>query len=118
MVREDNPVKMFDKKGTCKYCEKPTRAKATSLCNACYKLDLGIKNNPEAARKILRDHTHYEYKPAEWYEVPPPPRRGIKATWTVSEEVSRMYNPLDNSRDKAIIDDSNPYSGTRPKENQ
>ena len=48
-----DPV-MFDSKGTCQYCSKPTRAKATSLCNACYKLDLAIKNNPKAAQKILR----------------------------------------------------------------
>ena len=45
--------KMFDDKGTCKYCRKSTRAKSTSLCNACYKLDLAIKNNPSAAKRIL-----------------------------------------------------------------
>ncbi len=43
---------MFDGKGTCQYCSKPTRAKATSLCNACYRLDLAIKNNPSAAQKF------------------------------------------------------------------
>tara|TARA_B100000900_G_C20107255_1_gene524404 strand:- start:53 stop:277 length:225 start_codon:yes stop_codon:yes gene_type:complete len=47
---------MFDTKGTCQYCGKPTRAKATSLCNACYKLDLSIKNNPIAAQKILANY--------------------------------------------------------------
>ena len=47
---------MFDGKGTCQYCSKPTRAKATSLCNACYKLDLAIKNNPKAAQKILKNY--------------------------------------------------------------
>jgi hypothetical protein len=47
---------MFDSKGTCQYCSKPTRAKATSLCNACYKLDLAIKNNPSAAQKILKNY--------------------------------------------------------------
>ena len=47
---------MFDGKGTCQYCGKPARAKATSLCNACYKLDLAIKNNPKAAQKILRNY--------------------------------------------------------------
>ena len=47
---------MFDSKGICQYCSKPTRAKATSLCNACYKLDLAIKNNPRAAQKILRNY--------------------------------------------------------------
>ena len=47
---------MFDGKGTCQYCSKPTRAKATSLCNACYKLDLAIKNNPIAAQKILKNY--------------------------------------------------------------
>ena len=47
---------MFDGKGTCQYCSKPTRAKATSLCNACYRLDLAIKNNPSAAQKILRNY--------------------------------------------------------------
>jgi|TARA_S200002703_G_scaffold34704_1_gene30041 hypothetical protein len=48
---------MFDSKGTCQYCGKDTRAKATSLCNACYKLDLAIKNNPSAAQKILKNYT-------------------------------------------------------------
>jgi len=47
---------MFDGKGTCQYCSKPTRAQATSLCNACYKLDLAIKNNPKAAQKILKNY--------------------------------------------------------------
>jgi hypothetical protein len=47
---------MFDSKGTCQYCSKPTRAKATTLCNACYRLDLAIKNNPKAAQKILRNY--------------------------------------------------------------
>tara|TARA_R100000278_G_C5444960_1_gene155092 strand:- start:298 stop:525 length:228 start_codon:yes stop_codon:yes gene_type:complete len=47
---------MFDGKGTCQYCSKPTRAKATSLCNACYRLDLAIKNNPTAAQKILKNY--------------------------------------------------------------
>ena len=47
---------MFDGKGTCQYCSKPTRAKATTLCNACYRLDLAIKNNPKAAQKILRNY--------------------------------------------------------------
>ena len=47
---------MFDSKGTCQYCSKPTRAKATSLCNACYRLDLAIKNNPKAAQKILKKY--------------------------------------------------------------
>ena len=50
-------AKMFDEKGKCKYCDKPTRAKATSLCNACYKLDLAIKNNVPAAQKILQQYT-------------------------------------------------------------
>ena len=63
-------AKMFDEKGKCKYCNKPTRAKATSLCNACYKLDLAIKNNPTAAKKILADHTEYTYRPADYYVVP------------------------------------------------
>jgi len=49
---------MFDGKGTCQYCSKPTRAKATSLCNACYKLDLAIKNNPSAAQKILKQYVN------------------------------------------------------------
>jgi hypothetical protein len=48
---------MFDSKGTCQYCGKDTRAKATSLCNACYKLDLAIKNNPKAAQKIMKNYT-------------------------------------------------------------
>ena len=47
---------MFDSKGTCQYCGKDTRAKATSLCNACYKLDLAIKNNPKAAQKIMKNY--------------------------------------------------------------
>jgi hypothetical protein len=47
---------MFDGKGTCQYCSKPTRAKATTLCNACYRLDLAIKNNPTAAQKILKNY--------------------------------------------------------------
>tara|TARA_R100000231_G_scaffold105065_1_gene77874 strand:+ start:1386 stop:1610 length:225 start_codon:yes stop_codon:yes gene_type:complete len=47
---------MFDTKGTCQYCSKPTRAKATSLCNACYRLDLAIKNNPIAAQKIIENY--------------------------------------------------------------
>ena len=47
---------MFDGKGTCQYCSKPTRAKATTLCNACYRLDLAIKNNPMAAQKILKNY--------------------------------------------------------------
>ncbi len=47
---------MFDGKGTCQYCSKPTRAKATTLCNACYRLDLAIKNNPIAAQKILKNY--------------------------------------------------------------
>ena len=55
MVDLKEPV-MFDSKGICQYCSKPTRAKATSLCNACYKLDLAIKNNPSAAQKILRNY--------------------------------------------------------------
>ena len=48
---------MFDGKGICQYCGKDTRARATSLCNACYKLDLAIKNNPIAAQKIMRNYT-------------------------------------------------------------
>ena len=47
---------MFDSKGTCQYCSKTTRAKATTLCNACYRLDLAIKNNPIAAKKILKNY--------------------------------------------------------------
>ena len=54
-ARFKEPV-MFDGKGICQYCSKPTRAKATSLCNACYKLDLAIKNNPIAAQKILKNY--------------------------------------------------------------
>ena len=69
---------MFDSKGTCQYCSKPTRAKATSLCNACYKLDLAIKNNPNAAQKIMKNY---------------------------------MPEPI-------IIGYKNPYSGTKPKEEQ
>ena len=49
-------MNLFDKKGECKYCGKETRAKATSLCNACFRLDVAIKNNPEAAKKIIQDH--------------------------------------------------------------
>ena len=77
-------MKMFDEKGECKYCGKPTRARSTSLCNACYKLDLAIKNNPNAAEKILENYkdikpqkkmwdeegTHYPY--ASEYYVPDP----------------------------------------------
>ena len=44
---------MFDDPGTCKYCYKSTRAKATSICNACYKLEIAIRNNPVAAQKIF-----------------------------------------------------------------
>ena len=47
---------MFNSKGTCQYCSKPTRARATTLCNACYRLDLAIKNNPKAAQKILKNY--------------------------------------------------------------
>jgi len=54
---DNKEAAMFDSKGTCQYCSKPTRAKATSLCNACYKLDLAIKNNPIAAQKILKNYT-------------------------------------------------------------
>ena len=49
---------MFDSKGTCQYCSKPTRARATTLCNACYRLDLAIKNNPKAAQKILKQYVN------------------------------------------------------------
>tara|TARA_Y100001938_G_scaffold136329_1_gene199076 strand:- start:529 stop:819 length:291 start_codon:yes stop_codon:yes gene_type:complete len=78
---------MFDSKGTCQYCSKPTRAKATSICNACYKLDLAIKNNPTAAQKIIKNY------------IPEPIMNDPIQPW---------------GYDKVI----NPYSGTRPKEEQ
>ena len=60
--------RMFDEGGRCKYCAKPTRAKATSLCDACFKLDLAIKNNPVAARLILKNYTEsIEHYYAEEY---------------------------------------------------
>ena len=51
-------MNLFDKKGECKYCGKETRAKATSLCNACFRLDVAIKNNPHAAQQILRQYVN------------------------------------------------------------
>jgi recombinational DNA repair protein RecR len=52
----DNEVTMFDKnKGTCQHCQKPTRSTATSLCTACYKMQICIVNNPKAAESILRE---------------------------------------------------------------
>ena len=53
-------MNLFDTKGECKYCGKETRAKATSLCNACFRLDLAIRNNPDAAKKIIKDYEHYQ----------------------------------------------------------
>jgi len=47
---------MFDRKGSCKYCGKPTRAKATERCDACYRLDVAIRNNIQAAEKIIQEY--------------------------------------------------------------
>jgi hypothetical protein len=81
-------AKMFDEKGTCKFCGKDTRAKATSLCNACYKLDLAIKNNVPAAQKILQQYT--------------------------GEPVGITWKGLWDYEDPRY----NPYAGTKPKEEQ
>lgn len=43
--------------GTCKHCSKPTRSENTSMCHACYKLELAIRNNPRAAQSILNEYT-------------------------------------------------------------
>lgn len=51
------PVDMFDKdKGACRYCHKETRSSATSLCNACYRLQVAVKNNPMAAQRMINEH--------------------------------------------------------------
>jgi hypothetical protein len=86
---------MFDEKGSCRHCKKPTRAKATSVCDACFRLEVAIKNNPDAAEKILAQYTR-KLKPSSWYEVP----------YRHPQTVLRPGRGL-----------GNPYQGTRPKEN-
>lgn len=104
-------AKMFDEKGTCKFCGKDTRAKATSLCNACYKLDLAIKNNPHAAQKILRQYVN-------------PVNDSIidqteQLTWKQHTENSMRMLDI---KWKGLWDYEdpryNPYAGIRPKEEQ
>lgn len=86
-------VKMFDSKGECQYCSKPTRAKSTSLCNACYKLDLAIKNNPKAAEKILENY--------------------------IPKSDAGYYNPYIGPRSSQYyVPESKAYKGTIPKEEQ
>lgn len=87
-------------KGTCKYCDKPTRSQNTSMCQACYKLDLAVRNNPRAAESILG-----EYKGITW-----------KGLWDYE---SPRYNPYvgrEYVSQGCIID--NAYKGTTPKEEQ
>ena len=99
-------MRMFDEKGECKYCSKPTRAKSTSLCNACYKLDLAIKNNVSAAQKILQQYTG-EPVGITW-----------KGTWDPEDPV---YNPYVGPRSSQYYVPDNyrkPYRECRPKENQ
>jgi hypothetical protein len=95
-------MRMFDEKGECKYCSKPTRAKSTSLCNACYKLDLAIKNNPNAAEKILENYKDIKPQKKMWDE------EGIYNPYT-GPRSSQYYVP-DNYK--------KPYRECRPKENQ
>lgn len=56
--------------GKCKHCEKPTKHETTSLCNACYKLELGVRNNPRAAESILREYKGITWKGLWDYESP------------------------------------------------
>lgn len=52
--------------GKCKHCEKPTKHETTSLCNACYKLELGVRNNPRAAESILDQYRQDTYRGREY----------------------------------------------------
>ena len=82
-------------KGTCKYCDKPTRSQNTSMCQACYKLDLAVRNNPRAAQSILDEHI--KTLPKGWMNISP---------YAGREYVSQG----------CIIDKA--YTGTPPKEEQ
>ena len=88
---------MFDGKGTCQYCSKPTRAKATSLCNACYKLDLAIKNNPSAAQKILKQYVN-------------------PLNDTIIDQSDQLTWKQHTENSMRILKEK--YGGTRPKEEQ
>ena len=52
------PPKFDPVKGSCQHCAKPTRSSKTGLCQACYKLQVAIINNPQAAESILREVKH------------------------------------------------------------
>lgn len=45
----------FSQKGCCKFCSKPTRSIATSLCNWCWELKTRIASNIQVAEKVIQE---------------------------------------------------------------
>jgi len=37
------------------------------MCQACYKLDLAVRNNPRAAKAILEEHQSLKPRGLDWY---------------------------------------------------
>ena len=70
-----------------------TTGEYVDLCNACYKLDLAIRNNPIAAEKILENY--------------------------IPKSDAGYYNPYVGLRSSQYyVPETKVYKGIRPKEEQ